>query len=90
MTEDPRSSDQRLQRIARELWGEEYRIVRHEWADGDEDVFAERLCGIVETNEDGQIAERERLFLFPDGDEYTIRRERYRKAEIIKTSTEKR
>jgi len=90
MTGDSRASDQLLQTIAQELWGEKYRIVRHKWADGDEDVFAEHLCGIVETNEDGQIAERERLFLSPDGDEYAIRRERYRKAKIIETSTERR
>lgn len=70
---------EQLRELAREHWGEEFRIVVHHWEDGDVDRFAEHQLGIVDEDECGQINGRERLFLDPDSDGYVIQTEHFRK-----------
>lgn len=80
-----------IKEIARELWGDKWRVVAHHWADGDVEYFAVHELGVVETDEYGQINGRERLFLSPDGDEYTVRTEHYRKnVDVVESTVENR
>jgi len=79
---------ERLREAAADRWGDEWRIVAHEWADGTEDIFAEHICGIVKTDDSSRLRERVRLFLDRDGQEAMIRRERYHGATVIAEETE--
>jgi len=79
-----------LKAAARELWGEDWRIVKHHWADGDVDRFAEHIVGIVDEDERGPIYERRRLIINPDGDEVQVRRERVRSPTVVETTEHER
>jgi len=73
----------RLETVARKLWGDTWTIQVTRWADESMQAFAFRSHGLADPDSDDDLYERERLVLDDESSEYLIRREVYRQEDIV-------
>jgi len=73
---------ERLEHIARELWGERFTIITKEWADGDRERYAVRNRGLVRDDKsDEKRYKRDVLVVAEDGT-YERRTEHVRREDV--------